>query len=108
MTYDNNVAIIEIEGMIHFDEGIVHPAVLPSSQRNYRNGKLLMAIPFRSNGSSQKLLPHEASLLSQEHCNRINGNTTTNSFLCVDSLCLDPFCDNVSLFVFVLLANKTL
>lgn len=103
VTYDNNIAIIEVKGSITFN-GYIQAAALPRSPTNFdeENNRLHMVISKSTDGGMQ-LLRHDASLLSEDDCARISGNTnsSTNTLLCVDNLCLDSQCDDVSQFFYL-------
>ncbi|XP_055303939.1 ovochymase-2-like [Sitodiplosis mosellana] len=96
ITYDNNIAIIEVKGFITFED-YIQPAVLPKSPANFHGKKLHIAIPYAASEGGTQLLRYNASLLSEDDCARVSGNTNSlaNTLLCVDSLCSDSLCNKL-------------
>lgn len=99
ITYDYNIAIIEVLGYIDFSDTI-YPAVLPRSSPIYCNGKMKVIIPHNRAGLRQ-LKRYQTSFLRDYDCSRISGNehSPTKTLMCFEDQCLQNLCNYVSIVV---------
>lgn len=90
VTYDNNIAVMEVDLLIPTDNIWVRPVYLSKSPLPFPTGKLNIAFPVRTS-----LEPYLADIMSEDACAQINGNTNvpTNTLMCIDGLCTDHECN---------------
>lgn len=90
ITYDNNIAVLEVDRIIPTDHTWVRPVYLPQTPSTFPSGKYSIAFPV---GASLK--PYMAEIVSDDVCAKINGNTnvSTNTLMCIDKICAEHDCN---------------
>lgn len=108
MTYDNNIAVMEVDQLIPVDDHWTRPVFLPKTpfKATASSGKLNIAFPVDTT-----LKPYIATIMSDDACAQINGNAnvSTNTLMCIDGLCSEHECDRFVSFCnakFRLLFNR--
>lgn len=83
ITYDHNIAIMEVDPYIPVDDHWTRPVFLPKTPLTAPGGKLKIAFPFDT-----ILKPYMATIMPDDECARINGNAnvSTNTLMCIDGL----------------------
>lgn len=90
LTYDHNIAVLEVDTLIPTDDVWVRPVHLPKTPATLSNRKLSIAFPVGATLNS-----YMADIMSEDACAHINGNTNilTNTLICINGLCTDHECD---------------
>lgn len=109
-TYDNNIAVMEVDQIIPIDDHWMRPVFLPKTPLTAINGKINIAFP--AGELTTALKPYMAAVMSDKECAQINGNTnaSTNTLMCIDGLCSEHECNQFvcGKFFLDLFANEIL